>query len=314
MRRVLAVVTTALVGVLFVGQLPAMGDVESVRPARRGAVRLHLATSTSVRGCEEVTIGLHTMCLIPLATPAGGKVTSAEAVATRGGSDVELTLTDDGAEWFGTAIDRHGADHLVIFVGRKTVGAGELSFDAAEGSVKITGLSVEQAEQLVRVLNRPSPAGATFTAVADRTTIQPGETATLDVFLSGASNVRTYQVTLVVSGGSSGQLNFDNLSIDTERSDYVFGTLEDLHAVDQTGHRMGAVLMQGSVEAINPAYVGSYTMRASSDASGVFEVNVRLDDDASILWNSDQRPIPFSAGQAVAISVGTPTRLRPIGK
>lgn len=313
MRKLLAVVTTVLVGVVVVGQGPARADQQSLRPDKRGPVSLRLATSTPVRDYEELTLDRQTVYVIPRATLADGNVASAEAIATRSGSDVSLTLTEDGAEWLAAAIDTHGADRLVIFVGRKPLDAGGLSFDAAEGSAKVTGLSAEHAVRLVRVLNRITTprAGATFTVVPGRTAIQPGEAVNLDVFLSGASNVRSYQLTLSVSGGASGRLTVDDLWVDSQRADYVFGALQKLDAVDRTGARIGAVLMQGGVEAVNSRYVGSYTVRASSDASGVFNVNLRLDNNASILWSSNNLPIPFGAGPAAAISVGTPTRVQP---
>ena len=189
MRRILAVATGVLVGVLSIDQGSAQADSQSVRPGKRSPVSIRLATSTPAQGHEELTFGGRTLYLVPRATLAGSKVVSAEAITTRSGSDIELALTDEGADWLSSAISKHKADHVAIFAGRKPLGSAMLTFEAGEGSLKLVGLTGEQAERLVRVLNRSAvaPAGATFTVVPDRTTIQPGETVNVRVFLSGAS-------------------------------------------------------------------------------------------------------------------------------
>ena len=94
----------------------------------------------------------------------------------------------------------------------------------------------------------------------------------------------------------------------------MFGALQKLDAVDPSNSRMGGVLMQGGVEAVNPVYVGSYSLRASSDASGAFDVSLRIDDNETILMRSDNETMPFGIGPAAAITVGTPARPRPAGK
>jgi len=305
--------TGVLVGVLSLGEGSAQADSQEVRSGKRSPVSIRLAISSPAQGHEAVAFGDRTLYLVPRATLAGSKVVSAEAITTRSGSDIVLTLTDDGVDWLSSAISKHKADHVAIFAGRKPLGNAKLSFDAAEGSLKLVGLSGEQAERLVRVLNRSAvaPAGATFTVVPDRTTILPGETVNVHVFLSGASQIRSYQVKVAIRGGSTGALLIDNLWIDAERADYVFGTLQKLDAVDPSNSRMAGVLMQGGVDAVNPAYVGSYSLRASADASGVFNVNLGLDENDSILLRADNQSMPFEAGPAAVITVAMPTNPQP---
>ncbi len=318
MRRILAVMAVVLVGVLSIdlGSAQAEPKSKSVRQGKRSPVSLRLATSTPTPGHEELNAGGRTLYLVPRATLGPSKVVSAEAIATRSGSDVELTLTEQGVDLLSSAIATHKADHLAIMVGRKPFATAELSLDARAGSLKLIGLTGQQAKQLLRVVNRSAapPAAATFTVVPDRTTIQPGETVNVHVFLSGASQIRSYQVKLVVRGGVTGGLLIDNLWIDSERADYVFGTLQKLEAVDPSNSRMAGVLMQGGVDAVNPAYVGSYSLRAPSDASGVFSVNLGLDHNESILLRADDRPMHFEAGPAAEITVATPARPRPSDK
>jgi hypothetical protein len=318
MRRILAVMAGVLFGVLSINLDSAQAEPKSksVRPGKRSPVSMRLATSTPAPGYEELAAGGRTLYLVPRAMLGASKVVSAEAIKTRSGSDIELTLTDQGVAWLSSAIASHKADHLAIMVGRKPFATAKLSLDARAGSLKLIGLTGRQAEQLLRVVNRSgaAPAGATFTVVPDRTAIQPGETVNVHVFLSGASQVRSYQVKLAVRGGVTGGLLIDNLWIDSERTDYVFGKLQKLDAVDPSNSRMAGVLMQGGVDVGNPAYVGSYSLRASNDASGVFSVNLGLDHNESILLHASDLAMPFDAGPAAEITVATLARSRPSDK
>jgi len=317
MRRITAVMAGLLVGTLSIGLGSAQAEPKSksVRPSQRGPVSMLLATSTPAPGLEELTTGGRTLYLVPRATLGASKVVSADAITTSSGSDVELILTEQGAEWLSSAIATHKADHLAIMVGGEPLATPQLSLDARAGSLKLVGLNGEQAEQLLRVVNRgAAPAGATFTVVPDRKTIQPGETVKVHVFLSGASQVRSYQVKLAVRGGATGGLLIDRLWIDSERADYVFGKLQKLDAVDASNSRMAGVLLQGAVDVVNPAYVGSYSLRASSDASGVFRANVSLGYSESILLHTSDAPLPFGAGPDAEISVTKPVRPPPSDK
>lgn len=277
---------------------------------------MRVATSTPAPGFKELTVDGRTLYLIPRATLGASKVVSGEAIGTRGGSDVELILTEQGVDWLSSTIATHKADHLAIMVGRKPFATAKLSLNARAGSLKLIGLTGEQAEQVVQLVNRSTPATAeaTFTVVPDRTTIQPGETVNAHVFLSGAPQVRSYQVKLAVRGGVTGGLIIENLWIDSERADYVFGKLEKLDAVDPSNSRMAGVLIQGGVDVVNPAYVGSYSLRASSDASGVFSANVSLGHNDSILLHASDAPMAFGAGPAAEITVAKPARPRPSEK
>ncbi len=51
-------------------------------------------------------------------------------------------------------------------------------------------------------------------------------------------------------------------------------------------------------------YVGSYTVRASSDASGTFSVNVITADRMSIIMTSENKELAVGAGPSAMITVG----------
>ncbi len=206
-----------------------------------------------------------------------------------------------------------GADHLAIFVGGKLVSSGTLSFDAGRGLATVSGISSPDARRVTRVINRKraAPIGTAVTLVPSQTTIQPGEAVTLEVFVTGGiSDLRAYQVGLEISGGTAGLLTTNDLWMDTQRTDYVFRGLEKLDAADHNGGRIGAVLLSGGAGAMETGYLGTYTLRASSDASGTFSVSIRTKDTSMVVSTGNQF-IRFGLGQPVEITIGTQPRRHP---
>ncbi len=314
MRKVAAVVAAALVSVGVVGELSAGGRTDSPRAGKDGAVSFRLAATSPIRGFEAMTLGgERTVYVAPEAALSAGEVVSAEAIATRSGSDISLSLTDESAGRLGAMLVSTGADHLAIFVGGKLVSSGALSFDAGRGVATVSGLSSADARRVTRVTNRKraAPIGTTVTLVPSQATIQPGEAVTLEVFVTGGiSDLRAYQVALEISGGTAGVLTPDDLWMDTEKTDYVFRGLEKLDAVDHNGGRMGAVLLSGGAGAMETGYFGSYTLRASSDASGTFSVSIRT-NDTSLVVSPGNQLIRFGVGQPAEITISTPPRRPP---
>lgn len=316
MRKVMAVLTAGLVSVSVVGQGSARGQ-DSLRSTKRSPVSFRLASMTPVKGYEQMTLTRDkTVYVAPKAALTGSEVTSVKAIQIRRGTDVELALTDEAAGRFGTLLRRHGVDHLAVFVGGRFVAAGAVAFDARESLAMISGLSSAQVQRITRLLSGEALVlgGPAMTLIPSRRMLQAGGTLTMDVFVSGVADLRVYQATLDITGGTRGSLSVEDLSIDSERPDYVFHAQPKLDAVDRTGGRMGAVLISGGVDATSAKYLGTYTLRASDDALGTFSVNVRADGSSSILWTSQNQPIRFGPGPAATISVGTRPRLAPTGE
>jgi hypothetical protein len=310
MRKVMTVLVAALVSVGVVGQASAGRPTDAQRAGKQAAVSFRLAATNPTPGFEAMTLsGDRTIYVSPQAALSAGQVAAADAIATRTGSDVSLSLTNEAAGRLGTMAASLGADHLAIFVGGKLVSAGKFSFDADEGLATISGLSSDQARELTRAIRGKSavPVGRTIAVVASQGTIQAGEAVTLEVFVKGGiSDVRAYQVALTISGGTAGELTRSNMWIDTERADYVFRGHDKLDALDRTGGRMGAVILSGGTGAMQRAYLGSYTLEASADASGTFTVNIRT-QDTSLVASTGSRFIEFASGPDAVITVGTPS-------
>ena len=150
----------------------------------------------------------------------------------------------------------------------------------------------------------PNEAAVAFSLVADPEVISPGESVDVEVYVGTVSDLVTYQVTLEVTGGDAGGLELDGLLVDTGRDDYVFGAAEVLAAEDLGGGRLGAVCLDGGRNIVGPAYVGTFSYRASSDAAGSFDVCVRGGED-SFLLDSEGEIIPSSPGDGARIECQT---------
>ncbi len=316
MRKVMTVLVAALVSVGVVGPASAGRPTDAQRTGKQAAVSFRLAATNPTPGFAAMTTGDRTIYVSPQAALSARQVAAADTIATRTGSDVSLSLTKEAAGRLGTMAASLGADHLAIFVGGELVSAGKFSLDADEGLATISGLSSDQARELTRAIRgkSPVPVGTIMAVTASQGTIQPGESVTLEVSVKGGiSDVRAYQVALTISGGTAGQLTMSDMWMDSERADYVFIGHQKLDAVDRTGGRMGAVILSGGTGAMPRAYLASYTLEASADASGTFTVNIRT-ADTSLVANTGSRFIEFASGPDAVITVGTSSRNRTTDK
>ncbi|MCK4659006.1 MAG: hypothetical protein KAV82_05740 [Phycisphaerae bacterium] len=133
--------------------------------------------------------------------------------------------------------------------------------------------------------------------------IQPGDLLKADVYISGVVDLRGYQLALDASGGTQGELTLESTSIDTERMDYVFAGLQDVHATYLARHRMASALMQGGIDSPSPEYLGTYSFRAAPDAEGAFLLQVR-DDADTFLRDSARQAITIEQMSPATIHVG----------
>jgi hypothetical protein len=284
----------------------ARAEREGQRGSKEPAFSLRPAAQEAVSEYQAMTLEGRTIYVSPRTLLSDGELTGVEAVATHSGADVTLTLTPTGVERLGSGTP---GQQVAIFAAGTLVSVGTLSVDAATGTATISGLPSGAAQRLVQMVAREpvAPAGPRFSVRPSATQLRPGGTVDVDVYLSGTQGLRAYQVTLGVSGGDSGQLAVEDNWIDAARPGYVFGALEKLDAVDRSGDRMAGLLIYGNVDAVEPAYLGTYTLRASPDAAGTFRVFARADNEASILIDAQDLTISFGSAPA-AITVGIAPR------
>ena len=191
----------------------------------------------------------------------------------------------------------------------RLVSAPSVETIAANGHVVIQGLSSGQASRLSRLLQAQVTAvdAPVVTVVPQEAMGAAGDRFTVDVYISGVADLRTYQVALDTWGGATGSLTREDLSVDVDRADYVFGAAQAIQASDPVHGRIGAVLFDGSVDAADSRYLGSYTFQASRNASGTFTIGVQPGGNTFLADSRTQR-MPFRTA-AATVTVGAQRRL-----
>lgn len=314
MRQTRLVLAIGLVGIGVTTLASARAEPRSVREAKGGAVDFHLAGVTAISGYEKVSLegNQGTLYVAPRPTWTGKEVVSARTTDSRDGSVLELTLTAEAAQRLATARKHQSGDRMAIYVDGKLMSAGALTVDPTGGRATITGLNSPSIESVVRLLKgeRPVPAPAPTPVSALMTVVPAGESDgayLVDVFVQGVTNLRTYQVRLISTGGQTGELVREEVIIDKSRPDYVFGEAEVVAVEDQGGGRAMGVLVEGSVAKATPAYLGTYVFGPSPDASGTFEVAIDT-SERTFLADAQNEIFEFRAGPPALISIGAPTR------
>ncbi|MBI4717793.1 MAG: hypothetical protein HY763_08325 [Planctomycetes bacterium] len=135
---------------------------------------------------------------------------------------------------------------------------------------------------------------------------QPGGTVAVDVFVSNAKDMAVFQLRVEATGGDRGSMKLDGIKVAKERPDFVFGTAEILDAADMVNGRVGALRYNGGNTVDKPAYLATFTFKASDDAQGTFRFSLKEGDD-NFLNDSNAILIPHKKGAPVEVSVGKPT-------
>lgn len=277
------------------------------------AVTFQPASATATRGFEPATAGGQNVFVSPQKLFTADDVYSAKVE----NGNLVLRIAPDPYAVFMAHMQASPGSLIAINSGSKTLAVGSVSTVIADGTITLSGIGANDAKLISGMVPEKSPfptnVGTTITVVPRQTSIMPGDAVTADVFVAGASDLRLYQVAVDATGGTAGKLSLENMVIDKSRADYVFGTLQLVDAVDMTQGRMGSVLFSGGVEAAQPMYVGTYTFRSSTDASGTFYVQIRVGRD-SFLQNSVDEAIAYRVGQPAMVTVGAAPTPRPVGR
>jgi glucose/arabinose dehydrogenase len=171
------------------------------------------------------------------------------------------------------------------------------------------------------------PAGSKFEAPAAAirlrapAQIEPGQTVEVEVFFDRAlPDLRGYQLHLGTAGGHSGRLELVDIAVEPGRRDHVFTKQPFWAAFNTRVAQMVAGLDGAGVPTPAGGYLATFAYRASDDAAGVFEVNVRFDganpqpEDRTFLFGTHARPIAVDHSTPLSIRVGpkvsTRARLR----
>jgi hypothetical protein len=138
---------------------------------------------------------------------------------------------------------------------------------------------------------------ATLKLVASSRTANAGDVISVDVFVSGATDLQGYELSTAVTGGRRGDLSLIDTSI-ADRKDFVLSAVENVTAVDMTKGRLAGAAYTGGVASAGAAYVGTFTFQVSADAVGSFRVG--LGSDVHVV---------DSSGQEISVSRVTPATI-----
>ncbi len=280
-----------------------LADERTNQPGSASGVSFRLATTKAIEG------------FAPMTAPDGSTVyvssrplfTSRDVLAIRlgkaeGGDTIEFSLPPKAADLLTSSVQTSGLKQLAVVDAKKLVALATVDVESGE-MPKLTGLGAGVSDRISRLVKTQSTqVSATVSIVPRKTTGKPNEVLTFDLFVSGVTGLKTYQFTVDATGGTAGQLVRGPGSIDTKRSDYIFGTRQAIAAVDNMKGRIGCVVLSGTANVTTPQYVGTCTFRASADALGEFTVRVRQNSD-SFVNDAQNQGIPYRAvGAAVKIA------------
>ncbi len=122
------------------------------------------------------------------------------------------------------------------------------------------------------------------------------------IFTTGAvADIQGYQLDPIVSGGTGGQLELLDITIEP-RADFVFaGRTDTYEAFNLTNGQMLCGLDGDGVATTGPAYLATYTYRVPLTAAGDFVLDIRRDEAAG-----DQTFMIASGNGRIEVSATTP--------
>lgn len=154
----------------------------------------------------------------------------------------------------------------------------------------------------------PEGFGFTTTPTFDLTSapyqIDAGETATIGVYLDASGLLSAYEASLDLTGGTTGSVSIEEITINTAAPTYLFAGQSVYLAIGVEANLAGSVLANelGFAAAQN-RYLATFTLRASPDAFGVFEV--QISGERSFLLDEEGLLVEFEPGETVFVRVGT---------
>ena len=292
MRKNLMVVAVGVLAFGISSATSVLAEGRSVPKGEQQDVTFRLASSAPAPGFQEMaTEDGGTIYVSPRVTFSSDEVLSAMQGSVRG--DIDLTLTAEATD----RIDRTAGDQLAVLVNGKVATTAYIA-NVGRENVSISGLSEDEVSRVSRLLGVANPYGsAVIRAVPRQSAAKPGDVVTVDVYVMGVRGMRTFQVALDAVGGRTGTLTREPGVIDEAREDFVFGGARAITAVDDLGGRFGGTLWEGTVDATDQKYLGSFDYRVSDDASGTFVVKVRYNSDTFVMddQNSQFRFAPMNA-------------------
>jgi hypothetical protein len=299
MRRI-KVVVAMFAAVGMVGLSSVQAETRPTKDAKGGSIGFRLISSAPVSGYEKITLPSDnsTAYVAPRPLFTGSDVVSTQV---RDGSGIEFTLSPEAAQRLTTL---QGTEQLGLYIDGKLTTVSK--FATSGGRVTVMQLNSSYTERVVKLLSGVHPAPAPVEASARINVVPVGTENGLyivDVYVEGVAGLRTYQVTLTVNGGTAGRLTRENVEIDTSHPDYVFTQQDVIPAADNVGGRIMSLIKDGTIDRVEPGYLGTYSFRPSSEATGTFEVAVDT-SSGTFLADANNDLMAYQAGPAATFTIG----------
>lgn len=106
--------------------------------------------------------------------------------------------------------------------------------------------------------------------VSERRTARGGDFIDVDLYVTGVSGLRGYQVAIDVIGAGADQVVLDRISVDRQRPDYAFRNRESMDAGDMVAGRLAVALVEGGVTSRERSYLGTFTFRVRAEVTDGF--------------------------------------------
>jgi len=145
-----------------------------------------------------------------------------------------------------------------------------------------------------------APPVADLEVVESAASIPKGGEVDMTVYISNVSDLRGYQVSLTVTGGSSGSLNLVDAFVDSALD--PFAGFTSYAATSADGTAVANLLDTGGIDATQAVYAATFRFRASSNACGTFTASVDLSDVELI--DSYSTPIGVNSATPASVQVG----------
>jgi hypothetical protein len=224
----------------------------------------------------------------------------------REGSALELTVSPSMAASLDGVL--RSTERLAAFVDGTFVDAPLAR--VSEGRLLLSGLTKAGGEHLANVLGQVSVEedAPTFVVVTNASNVRPGDLITADIFITNVVDLKAFQVRARATGAITGRLPVASMVISKNRSDWVFGAGNVLDAVDNTGDRMGGLIIEGAIDATDTQkYLGTFTFETPADVSDVYYVNVEVGEETLAL-DSDANELAYRVNAPVVVTGGLPVR------
>jgi len=145
---------------------------------------------------------------------------------------------------------------------------------------------------------------STLSLVSSSEFNMPGDLVDIDVYVDAAADLGGYQLAIDVTGGTTGSVTLESMLVDDLRTDYAFYSVSNISAVSDVAGQIGAASMTGSgIELTAPAYLGTFQVRASADAGGVFHVTFRAIDENFLMDGAANALTDTITGDGIYIGV-----------